>query len=169
MSRNLSASERSSLIRLASGLPVGSPQRKAILAGLSKVSSAEIREMNSSERQRYAGAYAFEDESDGVEKGSLIAYLDLSKAAGDSIGDKIPSLYRNDDPKKYGPPSKALILGGSTGLGFELTSDRIDREWQEYTFILNTDLDYAEAKILMKKVIRDLTQGKIPPGFDRNM
>ncbi len=38
MSRSLSASDRSSLIRLASTLPAGSPERKAILAGLSKVS-----------------------------------------------------------------------------------------------------------------------------------
>ena len=34
MSRFLTASDRSSLIRLASSLPVGSPERKAILAGL---------------------------------------------------------------------------------------------------------------------------------------
>ena len=38
MPRNLSASDRSALIRLASRLPAGSPQRKAILAGL-KISS----------------------------------------------------------------------------------------------------------------------------------
>ena len=37
MSRTLTASDRSSLIRLASSLPVGSAERKAILAGLSKV------------------------------------------------------------------------------------------------------------------------------------
>ena len=34
MSRSLTASDRSSLIRLASSLPKGSPERKAILAGL---------------------------------------------------------------------------------------------------------------------------------------
>lgn len=39
MSRSLTAQDRSSLIRLASSLPKGSPERKAILAGLSKVSS----------------------------------------------------------------------------------------------------------------------------------
>jgi len=36
MSRSLSASDRSALIRLASTLPKGSPERKAILSGLSK-------------------------------------------------------------------------------------------------------------------------------------
>ena len=38
MPRNLTASDRKSLIRLASTLPKGSPQRKAILAGLKKTS-----------------------------------------------------------------------------------------------------------------------------------
>jgi hypothetical protein len=37
MSRNLTAQDRSSLIRLASTLPAGSAERKAILAGLGKV------------------------------------------------------------------------------------------------------------------------------------
>jgi len=37
MSRTLTAQDRSSLIRLASDLPKGSPERKAILAGLAKV------------------------------------------------------------------------------------------------------------------------------------
>ena len=39
MPRTLTASDRASLIRLASSLPTGSPERKAILAGLSKTSS----------------------------------------------------------------------------------------------------------------------------------
>jgi len=36
MPRTLTASDRRSLIRLASTMPVGSPERKAILAGLSQ-------------------------------------------------------------------------------------------------------------------------------------
>lgn len=39
MSRPLTASDRKNLIRLASELPQGSPERRAILAGLQKVSS----------------------------------------------------------------------------------------------------------------------------------
>ena len=38
----LSSQDRSALIRLASTLPVGSTERKAILAGLSKTSSGEF-------------------------------------------------------------------------------------------------------------------------------
>ena len=40
MSRNLTAQDRSSLIRLASTLPVGSAERKAILAGLAQTKQA---------------------------------------------------------------------------------------------------------------------------------
>ena len=36
MSRTLTAADRSALIRLASTMPVGTPERKAILKGLSK-------------------------------------------------------------------------------------------------------------------------------------
>lgn len=37
MSHNLTASDRASLIKLASSLPAGSPEKKAILAGLTKI------------------------------------------------------------------------------------------------------------------------------------
>jgi hypothetical protein len=40
MSRSLTASDRSALIRLASTMPAGSVERRAILAGLSKTASA---------------------------------------------------------------------------------------------------------------------------------
>ena len=53
MSRKLTASDRSALIRLASTMPAGSPERKAILAGLKTArfsSSSEImREWRSGE------------------------------------------------------------------------------------------------------------------------
>ena len=39
MSKNLTASDRKALIRLASSLPAGSPERRAILAGLQKGAS----------------------------------------------------------------------------------------------------------------------------------
>lgn len=42
MSRKLTASDRKSLIRLASELPKGSPERKAILAGLTKTSAKKL-------------------------------------------------------------------------------------------------------------------------------
>ena len=45
MSRTLTAQDRSALIRLASDLPEGSAERKAILAGLKKSAGANIREI----------------------------------------------------------------------------------------------------------------------------
>ena len=42
MARTLTASDRKSLIRLASTLPKGSPERKAILAGLSKSANPKV-------------------------------------------------------------------------------------------------------------------------------
>lgn len=44
MSRSLTAQDRSSLIRLASALPAGSPGRKAILSGLSRIARTEEEE-----------------------------------------------------------------------------------------------------------------------------
>lgn len=41
--RSLTASDRSALIRLASALPTGSTERKAILAGLASVHNASTR------------------------------------------------------------------------------------------------------------------------------
>ena len=54
MSRTLTASDRSSLIRLASTLPAGSAERKAILAGLSKsAGTKELDLLNRSELADY--------------------------------------------------------------------------------------------------------------------
>ena len=43
MSRTLTAADRSALIRLASTMPVGSEERRAILAGLSKKSALSMQ------------------------------------------------------------------------------------------------------------------------------
>ncbi len=54
MSRSLTAQDRSSLIRLASSLPAGSAERKAILAGLSKsAGSKELDLLEGSELADY--------------------------------------------------------------------------------------------------------------------
>lgn len=54
MPRTLTAQDRASLIRLASSLPAGSPERKAILAGLSKsAGSKELDLLESSDLADY--------------------------------------------------------------------------------------------------------------------
>lgn len=45
MARALTAADRSRLIKLASKMPVGSPERKAILAGLSKSDAEKVKGM----------------------------------------------------------------------------------------------------------------------------
>ena len=45
MSRTLTAADRSALIRLASTMPKGSPERKAILAGLGVGDSREVEQL----------------------------------------------------------------------------------------------------------------------------
>ena len=55
MARHLTAADRSALIRLASTLPAGSEERKAILAGLEKASRSrmlqKLKEMTDDERK----------------------------------------------------------------------------------------------------------------------
>ena len=62
MPRSLTAQDRSSLIRLASSLPVGSAERKAILAGLRKTSgegaSSEVGPKLSADVAKYDMAEA---------------------------------------------------------------------------------------------------------------
>jgi hypothetical protein len=56
MARHLTAADRSALIRLASTLPAGSEERKAILAGLEKSSRSrmlqKVQKMTDAERKR---------------------------------------------------------------------------------------------------------------------
>ena len=58
MSRTLTASDRSALIRLASTMPAGSPERRAILAGLQKTAGGPNTEAEWQEfldmQERYA-------------------------------------------------------------------------------------------------------------------
>ena len=73
MSRSLTASDRASLIRLASSLPVGSAERKTVLAGLKKVSeevqsydaSADLRSALQAEaRKIWGGEYSTDARKD---------------------------------------------------------------------------------------------------------
>lgn len=56
MARHLTAADRSALIRLASTLPAGSEERKAILAGLEKASRSrmlqKVQKMTDAQRKR---------------------------------------------------------------------------------------------------------------------
>ena len=58
--RRLTASDRSSLIKLASELPKGSKERRAILAGI-KTAGARIREFTRGDYDGFAGAEGWDD------------------------------------------------------------------------------------------------------------
>jgi hypothetical protein len=62
MFRTLTASDRSSLIRLASTLPAGSPERKAILAGLAGLAQTKQASVNLVS----PSSWKFSDAGDGM-------------------------------------------------------------------------------------------------------
>jgi len=88
MSRTLTASDRKSLIRLASTLPSGSAERKAILAGLKKSASSKVAAMSS-------GVLA--DNLARLFMGDIrSAVRALSKFEGSSIVSSDPATYNRD-------------------------------------------------------------------------
>lgn len=83
MPRSLTASDRSSLIKLASSLPKGSPERKAILAGLSKTSAEDLV---SNSRSPVRGASG--------EVGPKLSADIASHDAGDEVGSLATALAK---------------------------------------------------------------------------
>ena len=85
MSRTLTASDRKRLIKLASKMPVGAPERKAVLAGLSK-----------------SGAY-YHDKLQGFSKGDRVKFyrgVGTIKAIYRDRGIELADI-RGDDDKFY--------------------------------------------------------------------
>ena len=91
MARTLTAADRSALIRLASTMEKGSPERKAILAGLEKTSAAVITD------QQY----------DALRPGKRV-YMDLSTGYGSTGGEREFVVGRTTYSKKYDVYSKTL-------------------------------------------------------------
>lgn len=81
MSRFLAASDRSSLIRRASSLPAGSPERKAILAGLSKT-SAKTPDYPAALKLVKEGLALFEKASDLIFKGAEMGGVNIESGYG---------------------------------------------------------------------------------------
>ena len=91
MARTLTAADLSALIRLASTMEKGSPERKAILAGLEKTSAAVITD------QQY----------DALRPGKRV-YMDLSTGYGSTGGEREFVVGRTTYSKKYDVYSKTL-------------------------------------------------------------
>ena len=92
MSRALTASDRSRLIKLASAMPTGSPERKAILKGLSK--SAGLPKSPSDAWDTYVGSQGVSEFMDGEDdaEDAVAAYAkgheffsDLSKSDAEKV------------------------------------------------------------------------------------
>ena len=79
MSRTLTASDRKRLIKLASTLPTGSPERKAVLKGLSKTKSASRSKAASTGKIIIEVGEDRDRKSDTFPKGQPYVEFDRSK------------------------------------------------------------------------------------------
>ena len=100
MSRTLSASDRKALIKMAGSLPVGSPERKAILMGLAKAPVVHrTRKFASAKLNGFERSHikAMRDHLDRVER--LIERVTLNDASDEDLENMTfeGSLDRADD------------------------------------------------------------------------
>lgn len=115
MSRRLTASDRRSLIRLASGLPVGSDERRAILAGLRRASGRRVYEQalrRESKLKHYTDddyedvAYAMDEWNDHRDVSDYDELLEHSGQLMTDIEDVAPGAFKSRD---YDGEVNALI------------------------------------------------------------
>lgn len=101
MSRNLTAQDRSSLIRLASSLPAGNPTRKAIIAGLQLQSSAEkvAYGLGQSDDDLRSPTYDWDDEGDEAPREPL------------SVADVADAIFVQSDRRRGDFVSREELLG----------------------------------------------------------
>lgn len=131
MSRKLTASDRNSLIRLASAMEKGSPERKAILAGLSKSARARGPIWVDVLKDRWNDLHDFESALDGVAQEYDVA---ASYTSGDGRRDAQKMLRLINDLKE----ALEAISGG-------LLSEIMDAE-MEFVEKHGTPYEYAEAQ-----------------------
>lgn len=138
MARKLTASDRKSLIRLASALPAGSPERKAILAGLKK-SSLSIAE------DVYGTRF-------GNGEAALSATIVVPWGR---LSDKIKQ-YANEKSFDGEVSIEASGEGYSIELpdGLAFSGDRV-----------RTGRSQEDAKKKIQEIVKDLQSGKLPRGF----
>ena len=130
MPRNLTAADRKSLIRLASTLPAGSDERKAILNGLAKTSRKDARK---AVREAFAEL-----------KKTRMAYIDMIQARTEDLIVQAVEAERSGDRSKLWDPSdldanaedlmeKAKRLIGPDGHGRGI--DRMSRSEMDGVFL----------------------------------
>jgi len=110
----LSSSDRSALIRLASSLPVGDKNRKAILAGLQKVEAAQ--DTGPHKKLKYTLTCEHEEGVDDWAKNQTVAQAESLIKKADSLFTKIEDLQENlneigeEDPKAAAIQTKIYKL-----------------------------------------------------------
>lgn len=113
----LTASDRSSLIRIASELPVGSEPRKAILAGLQKAAAVKAEEpYKEVEGHPYTLRGGKPDTIKGVTNEKQLR--DLSKLLDEAYGKMTPALEKK--LSRYGVSPRGIEDLASGGGGYML-------------------------------------------------
>jgi hypothetical protein len=121
------ASDRSSLIRLASNLPVGSAERRAILAGLTKLSKAKAIEPYRSV-EAFPSKQAKPDKIKDVKTDKQLR--DFVKLLNSAEVKMTPALEKKLTSYGVGPQAMADIISGR---GFALyVTDAGGREYDAY-------------------------------------
>lgn len=123
MSRKLTASDRSRLIRLASTLPKGSSERKAILVGLSKVKVA--RSLTVTFNIEVEDEVIMEDAEDGVREAMKIMggeEEEVPEKARKKLEDEAIASVSSIFKKRV---KRGRYRGGALQCSFDVASDEI--------------------------------------------
>ena len=129
MPRNLTAQDRSALIRLARSLPAGSPQRKAILAGLNRQGA-----YLTSRPWAFLAQAVFQSYADYERMGRMTPFSNwykgehgrLQSQAKANTRNLIKLLKESDDPEEIALAAKVKAWHDYAFLGGNLTVDLKD-------------------------------------------
>lgn len=156
----LSSSDRYSLIRLASTLPVGSSERKALLESLKMASSNSLDEsegpkpFSAGEWNLYSRAEPWLDDSGKKISEPLILDATIRGSLPDEEGFEIPDVLL------------VTLIADANGLIIDLSHETIV-DMGDATFFNRTKIDPRDASGALKKMLSSLLSGKIPSGFRR--
>ena len=157
MAKPITASDRSRLIKLASGLPKGSDERKAILAGLRKTSGGGIGEFTSTDWRSYIDAQAWGDSD------PLIATFDVA-FPWETLKESLQ--FAQDD---YPVADKWDIVMIADVHGVQIEFQPVGTWDQGPMFgVTKTFRSAKDAERVMEAAIRALKSGKIPRGFSHD-
>lgn len=153
----ISSKDRSNLIRLASSLPAGDPNRKAILSSLTKKKASQNKLIYSgkphlftrNDWNAYAGAEAWLDAQGNILHQPWILEAEIFGSFEDIRGFENPGEI------------KVLLIADSQGLVLELSNEE---GWIE-SLTDSEELEPSEGPGMLKMLLRSLLSGRVPAGF----